>query len=40
MTKPNQKVIRIHERNLEEQIDMLVQKALSTTEVIEIDPNE
>ena len=40
VTKPNQKVIRIHERNLEEQIDMLVQKALSTTEVIEIDPNE
>lgn len=40
VTKPNQKVIRIHERNLEEQIDMLVQRALSTTEVIEIDPNE
>lgn len=36
VTKPNLKVIRIHERNLEEQIDGMVNKALETDEVIEI----
>ncbi len=36
VTKPNLNVIRIHERNLEEKIDELVETALSTDEVIEI----
>lgn len=36
VTKPNLKVIRIHEQNLEEKIDALVQTALDTDEVIEV----
>jgi thiamine biosynthesis protein ThiI len=36
VTKPNLNVIRIHEKNLEENIDALVQTALDTDEVIEI----
>lgn len=40
VTKPNLKVIRIHEQNLEENIDALVQKALDTDEVIHIGWNE
>ena len=36
VTKPNLNVIRIHERNLEEKIDELVETALNTDEVIEI----
>lgn len=37
VTKPNAKVIRIHEKNLEEQIDEMVARALETQEIIEID---
>ncbi len=40
VTKPNLKVIRIHEQNLEENIDALVQKALETDEVIHVSWNE
>lgn len=40
VTKPNLKVIRIHEQNLEENIDSLVQKALETDEVIHVNWNE
>lgn len=36
VTKPNLNVIRIHEKNLEERIDELVQTALDTQEVVEI----
>lgn len=36
VTKPNLNVIRIHEQNLEERIDALVQTALDTDEVVEI----
>lgn len=36
VTKPNLNVIRIHERNLDEKIEKLVQTALETDEVIEI----
>jgi thiamine biosynthesis protein ThiI len=36
VTKPNLNVIRIHEKNLEENIEALVQTALDTDEVIEI----
>ncbi len=36
VTKPNLNVIRIHEKNLEEKIDMLVAEALETDEVIRI----
>lgn len=36
VTKPNLNVIRIHEHNLEERIDELVQAALDTDEVVEI----
>jgi thiamine biosynthesis protein ThiI len=36
VTKPNLNVIRIHEKNLEENIDNLVNTALETDEVIEI----
>ena len=36
VTKPNLNVIRIHERNLDEKIEELVQTALETDEVIEI----
>lgn len=36
VTKPNLNVIRIHEHNLEERIDELVQTALDTDEVVEI----
>lgn len=39
VTKPNLKVIRIHEQNLEENIDELVQKALETDEVIHVSWN-
>lgn len=39
VTKPNLKVIRIHEQNLEENIDALVQKALETDEVIHVSWN-
>ena len=38
VTKPNLKVIKIHEKNLEEVIDDLVQKALETKEVIRVSP--
>ena len=38
VTKPNLKVIKIHEKNLEEVIDDLVQKALETKEVITVSP--
>ena len=37
VTKPNLNVIRIHEHNLEERIEELVQTALETDEVIEIE---
>ncbi len=40
VTKPNLKVIRIHEQNLEENIDALVQKALETDEVIRVSWND
>lgn len=40
VTKPNLKVIRIHEQNLEENIDALVQKALETDEVIHVNWND
>ncbi|MBQ6786470.1 MAG: tRNA 4-thiouridine(8) synthase ThiI [Lachnospiraceae bacterium] len=40
VTKPNLKVIRIHEQNLEENIDALVQKALETDEVIHVSWND
>lgn len=36
VTKPNLNVIRIHENNLEERIEELVQTALDTQEVVEI----
>jgi thiamine biosynthesis protein ThiI len=36
VTKPNLNVIRLHEKNLEENIDNLVKTALDTDEVIEI----
>lgn len=36
VTKPNLNVIRIHEKNLEEKIDELVQAALDTDEIIEV----
>jgi thiamine biosynthesis protein ThiI len=36
VTKPNLNVIRIHEHNLDENIDELVKTALETDEVIEI----
>ena len=36
VTKPNLNVIRIHEKNLEEKIDMLVAEALETDEVLRI----
>lgn len=39
VTKPNLKVIRIHEQNLEENIDELVQKALDSDEVIHVSWN-
>lgn len=37
VTKPNLNVIRVHEHNLEERIEELVQTALETDEVIEIE---
>lgn len=37
VTKPNLKVIKLHERNLEEKIDQLVQTALDTDEIIHIE---
>lgn len=37
VTKPNAKVIRIHEQNLEEQIEEMVARALETQEIIEIE---
>lgn len=37
VTKPNLNVIRIHEHNLEERIEELVQTALETDEIIEIE---
>jgi len=37
VTKPNLNVIRIHEHNLEERIEELVQTALETDEVVEIE---
>lgn len=40
VTKPNLKVIRIHEQNLEENIEALVKKALETDEVIHVSWNE
>lgn len=40
VTKPNLNVIRIHEKNLEEKIDELVQTALDTDEVIEVKWND
>ena len=40
VTKPNLKVIRIHEQNLEENIDALVKKALETDEVIHVSWND
>lgn len=40
VTKPNLKVIRAHEKNLEEGIDALVQTALDTDEVITVSWNE
>jgi thiamine biosynthesis protein ThiI len=36
VTKPNLNVIRVHEHNLDENIDELVKTALETDEVIEI----
>ena len=36
VTKPNLNVIRIHENNLEERIEELMQTALETEEVVEI----
>lgn len=40
VTKPNLNVIRIHEQNLEENIDALVQTALETDEVIHVSWNQ
>ena len=40
VTKPNLKVIRAHEKNLDEGIDALVQTALDTDEVITVSWNE
>lgn len=40
VTKPNLNVIRIHEQNLEEKIDELVQAALDSDEVIEVKWND
>ncbi len=40
VTKPNLNVIRIHEKNLEEKIDELVQAALDTDEIIEVKWND
>ena len=34
MTKPNVKVIRRHEQNLDEKIDQLVKTALETKELV------
>ena len=39
-TKPHLNVIRIHEKNLEEKIDELVQAALDTDEIIEVKWND
>lgn len=36
VTKPNLKVIKLHERNLEDRIDEMIEEALRTDEVIEI----
>lgn len=36
VTKPNRKVIRIHEQNLEEKIDEMVKEALETREIIDV----
>lgn len=37
VTKPNQKVIRIHEQNLEENIDLLFRQAIASDEIIEVE---
>lgn len=36
VTKPNLKVIKLHERNLEDRIDEMIEEAIRTDEVIEI----
>jgi len=38
VTKPNLKVIKIHERNLEEKIDEMIETALTSAEVVDIQP--
>ena len=38
VTKPNLKVIKIHERNLEEKIDEMIETALTTAEILDIQP--
>lgn len=38
VTKPNLKVIKIHEQNLEEKIDEMIETALETDEVIMVQP--
>ncbi len=40
VTKPKAEVIRDHERNLEEQIDEMVERALQTDEIIIIGPRD
>jgi len=37
VTKPNLKVIKAHERNLEEKIDEMIETALSTQEIIKVE---
>lgn len=38
VTKPNLKIIKIHERNLEEKIDEMLETAISTREIITVQP--
>jgi thiamine biosynthesis protein ThiI len=40
VTKPKAEVIRDHERNLEEQIDEMVERALQTDEIIIVGPRD
>ena len=38
VTKPNLKVIKIHERNLEEKIDEMIETALTSAEIVDVQP--
>ena len=40
VTKPKAEVIRDHERNLEEKIDEMVERALQTDEIIIVGPRD